>query len=234
MSSTSEPPLRQNLRFTAGENEIYGYLALPPSGSGPGVIVIQEWWGLTDQIAAVADRLAASGYVALAPDLYGGRTTHDSADAFRMLQELPREEGVRKLLGAVDHLLGHEAVRGDALGAVGFCMGGGFVLSLAAAAGDRIAAAVPYYGIVTGEDVDFGTVRAAVLGHYGDRDETIPRELPDQVAEEIRTAAGVPVEIHHYDAGHAFANDEDHLGTYDPELARTAWERTLAFLGEKL
>ena len=230
----SAPPPRQNLRFTAGETAIYGYLALPPSGSGPGVLVLQEWWGLTDQIAGVADRLAASGYVALAPDLYGGRTTHDSADAARMLRELPHEESVRTLLGAVDYLLAHEAVRGEALGAVGFCMGGAFVLSLAAAAGDRIAAAVAYYGLVTADQVDFGPVRAAVLGHFGDRDETIPADVPDQVAEQLRQAAGVPVEIHHYDAGHAFANEENHLGTYDAELARTSWERTLAFLAAKL
>jgi carboxymethylenebutenolidase len=230
----SQPPLRQNLQFKADGVDIYGYLALPPGGSGPGVIVIQEWWGLTDQVAGVADQFAAAGYVALAPDLYGGRTTHDSADAGRLASELPMERAVRDLTGAVDYLLAHEAVRGDAVGAVGFCMGGGFVLALAAAAGDKVAAAVPYYGLVTGDQVDFSTLRADVLGHYGETDQMVPPDRAEAVAEDIRATSGAEVTIHRYEAGHAFTNEEDHLGTYDPGLARLAWQRTLDFLQARL
>jgi carboxymethylenebutenolidase len=230
----SAPPLRQNLRFDAHGVEIYGYLALPEGGTGPGVVVIQEWWGLTDQIADVADQFAAAGFVALAPDLYGGRTTHDSDDAARLASELPMHTAVRELVGAVDYLLAHEAVRGDAVGAVGFCMGGGFVLALAAEAGERIAAAVPYYGVASDDEVDFSGVRADVLGHYGDLDENATPARAEEIAARIRAEAGAKVTIERYPAGHAFANEENHLGTYDPDSTRLAWERTLAFLRERL
>jgi len=230
----SEPPLRQNLSFVADGVDIYGYLALPPGGTGPGVIVIQEWWGLTDQIAGVADDFAAAGYVALAPDLYGGRTTHDSDDAARLANELPMRKAVGELTGAVDYLLAHEAVRGDSVGAVGFCMGGGFVLALAAAAGEKIAAAVPYYGVIGDDEADFSALRAEVLGHYGELDENASPARAEEIAERIRAESGAQVMIHRYPAGHAFANEEDHLGTYDPESARVAWERTLDFLKARL
>lgn len=230
----SAPPLRQNLSFTADGVDIYGYLALPPGGTGPGIIVIQEWWGLTDQIAGVADQFAAAGFVALAPDLYGGRTTHDSDDAARLATELPLAEAVRDLTGAVDHLLAHEAVLGDAVGAVGFCMGGGFVLALAAAAGEKVAAAVPYYGVLSDDEADFSGLRADVQGHYGEQDENASPARAEEIAERIRAQSGSRMEIHRYPAGHAFANEEDHLGTYDPESARLAWDRTLAFLQARL
>lgn len=230
----SAPPLRQNLRFDADGVEIYGYLALPEGGTGPGVVVIQEWWGLTDQIARVADDFAAAGYVALAPDLYGGRTTHDSDDAARLATLLPMSRAVRELTGAVDYLLAHEAVRGDAVGAVGFCMGGGFVLALAAAAGEKVAAAVPYYGVAGDDELDFAGVRADVLGHYGEFDENATPARAEEIAARIRAESGANVTIERYPAGHAFANEEDHLGTYDPECARLAWQRTLAFLEKRL
>lgn len=117
-------PAHQNVTFPSTGTTAHGYLALPPSGRGPGVIVIQEWWGLTDHIANVADRLAAEGFVALAPDLYGGNVAHESEEAFRMMKELPVSRGVELLSGAVDHLLGLPEVTSDTVGAVGFCMGG--------------------------------------------------------------------------------------------------------------
>ena len=141
----------QNVSFPSNGRTAHGYLALPESGSGPGVVVIQEWWGLTSHIADVTNRLAAEGFVALAPDLYGGTTTHDSDEAGKLMQELPVEQAATDLGGAVDYLLGHDAVTGSKVGAVGFCMGGGFVLVLAAQQGDKIGAAVPFYGVL-GED----------------------------------------------------------------------------------
>src|SRR5579864_5738949 len=103
MAENSNP--RQNVTFASNGNQAHGYLALPPSGSGPGVIVIQEWWGLTTHIANVVDRLAAEGFVALAPDLYGGTTTHNADEAGRLMSELPVDRAARDLAGAVDHLL---------------------------------------------------------------------------------------------------------------------------------
>src|SRR5690348_1475026 len=132
---------RQNVTFPSNSHEAHGYLATPSSGSGPGVIVIQEWWGLTDHIADISDRLAGEGFVALAPDLYGGKVTHDADEAGKLLTELPVDRAARDLAGAVDYLLAQDSVTSSKLGAIGFCMGGGFVLSLAAQQGDKIGAA---------------------------------------------------------------------------------------------
>jgi carboxymethylenebutenolidase len=228
------PQTRQNTTFVSDGKQIHGYLATPASGRGPGVIVIQEWWGLTDHIASVVERLAEAGFVALAPDLFGGRTTHDSDEAGQWMGELPLKQGVADLSGSVDWLLAHEAVEGDTLGTVGFCMGGGFVLALAAAAGEKIAAAVPFYGVFAGDDPDFAGMKAAVLGHFGEKDSYAPPERAQELARQIRSQSGVPVSIQLYPAGHAFFNDENLLGTYDQEQAQLAWRRTLTFLSEQL
>src|SRR5580658_7201549 len=103
---------QQNVTFASNGDTAYGYLALPPSGRGPGVIVIQEWWGLTPHIAQMADRFAAAGFVALAPDLYGGPTAHNEDEALTMLLELPVDRAARDLRGAVDYLLSHDGVTG--------------------------------------------------------------------------------------------------------------------------
>ncbi|HUG86028.1 MAG TPA: dienelactone hydrolase family protein, partial [Euzebya sp.] len=137
----------QNVQFPSNGHTAHGYLARPDSGSGPGLVIIQEWWGLTDHIADVCDRFAQQGYVALAPDLFGGHTTHDADEAGDMMAKLPEADAARDLGGAVDYLLAHDSVTGDSVGTVGFCMGGGLVIQLAAQQGDRIAAAVPYYGV---------------------------------------------------------------------------------------
>ena len=109
----------QNVTFASNGDEAYGYLSLPESGSGPGLIVIQEWWGLTTHMAQMADRFAAEGYVALAPDLYGGATTHDEAEALQLLLEIPVDKAARDLRGAVDYLLSRDEVVGETIGVVG-------------------------------------------------------------------------------------------------------------------
>ncbi|HWG93303.1 MAG TPA: dienelactone hydrolase family protein [Mycobacteriales bacterium] len=225
---------RQNTTFPSGGGTAHGYLAVPESGSGPGVVVIQEWWGLTDHIADVCDRLAGEGFVALAPDLYGGRTTHDADEAGEMMMSLPVDEAARDLGGAVDFLLGHEAVTSSSVGAVGFCMGGGFVLLLAAQQGDRVGAAVPYYGVGPAVPQTYTGLTAAVQGHYGEDDAFYPADDARRQAEQIRSESGAEVEFHFYPAGHAFHNDTDKLGTYDPEQAQLAWSRTVEFLRARL
>jgi carboxymethylenebutenolidase len=220
----------QNVTFPSGSGTAHGYLALPPSGSGPGVIVIQEWWGLTDHIAAVADRLAQAGFVALAPDLFGGRTTHDAGDAGAMMQELPEDQAARDLGGAVDYLQANNAVTSQNVGVVGFCMGGGFALTLAAQQGDRIGAVVPFYG-VGGVPTDFSNLSAAVQGHYGENDAFYPIEDAKQLEKQIRSEAkSKDVEFFYYPAGHAFHNSDNLLGTYDESQAKLAWQRTVNFL----
>ncbi|MGX5357433.1 dienelactone hydrolase family protein [Kocuria sp. KH4] len=222
----------QNVTFPSAGGRAHGYLSLPKSGRGPGVVVVQEWWGLTDHIRDVADRLAAEGFVALAPDLYGGSVTHDSEEAATMMARLPEEEGARLLGGAVDFLLEHEAVTSATLGAVGFCMGGGFVLALAAEQGERIGAAVPFYGVGQGLPDAYHDLRAAVQGHYGRQDTSYPVEQAEALEEQIRRDSGAPVvEFHFYDAPHAFHNDENRHN-HRPGEARLAWGRTVGFLRE--
>ncbi|MEV1023324.1 dienelactone hydrolase family protein [Streptomyces sp. NPDC050264] len=221
-------PAHQNVTFDSNGTPAHGYLALPPGGSGPGVIVIQEWWGLTDHIADVTDRLAAEGFVALAPDLYGGNVAHESGEAFRMMQDLPVERGVELLSGAVDHLLSLSEVTSDTVGAVGFCMGGGFVLYLAAK-DPRVSAAVPFYGVIQGELPDFSHLKAEILGHYGERDEAIPVATLDGLRKAIKEQSGIDADFRVYPADHAFFND-GRPEVYDPESSAKAWAATLGFL----
>src|SRR3954449_11212410 len=129
---------RQNVTFPSNGGSAHGYLATPASGRGPGVVVVQEWWGLDDHMADVVDRLASEGFVALAPDLFGGRVAHDSDQAGRLMQELPVEQAAQALGGAVAYLLRHDAVTSSTVGAVGFCMGGGFGLLLAHLQGEKV------------------------------------------------------------------------------------------------
>jgi carboxymethylenebutenolidase len=225
---------RQNVTFPSNGGTAHGYLATPASGSGPGVIVIQEWWGLTDHIVSIADRLATEGFVALAPDLFGGRTTHDADEAGKLLMSLPVEQASKDLGGAVDFLLGQDAVTSQTVGAIGFCMGGGFVLLLAAQQGERVSAAVPFYGVGPGVPDTFSGVRAAVQGHYAKEDGMYPVDQAQAQEKQIRDESGAEVEFFYYDAGHAFHNDENLLGTYSPDDAKVAWGRAVEFLKAKV
>ena len=218
----------QNVSFPSNGHTAHGYLALPESGSGPGLVVIQEWWGLTSHIADIANRLAAAGFVALAPDLYGGPTTHDAAEAKELLVALPQDRAARDLAGAVDYLLGRDEVTSSTVGVIGFCMGGGFVLRLAALKPDQVSAAVPLYGL-PGAEVPEG-ITAAVQGHFGEQDQSIPVPAVQRFFDALKSTTPGPVELHLYDAGHAFLNDENLIGTYDPENAKLAWDRAVTFL----
>lgn len=217
-----------NVEFATNGHTAYGYLEKPETGGGPGVIVIQEWWGLTTHIADITRRLAAEGFVALAPDLYGNRVTHDREEAMKMRQQLDEAEASKILSGAVDYLIGVEGVTSQTVGAIGFCMGGGFVLSLAAEAGDKVSAAVPFYGM--SGDVDLNRITADVQGHYGREDRGITVESAEQAFATLAARGTGTAELNIYDAGHAFLNDENLIGTYDPDNAQLAWERAVAFL----
>jgi carboxymethylenebutenolidase len=231
MADTANP--RQNVTFASNGAEAHGYLKLPGSGSGPGLVVIQEWWGLTSHIANLVDRYAAEGFVALAPDLYGGATTHDAGEAGRLMSELPVERATRDLAGAVDYLLQRDDVLGDQIGVVGFCMGGAFVLNLAVQEGGKVAAAVAFYPVGQLPD-DYSGLQAAVLAVFGEEDAFIPIESAGDLATRIEADTGRQPEIERYPAGHAFLNDENLLGTHDPEQARQAWDRATAFLHQHL
>jgi carboxymethylenebutenolidase len=225
---------RQNVTFASNGNEAHGYLAKPESGSGPGLVVIQEWWGLDDHIAEIVDRFAKEGFVALAPDLFGGRVAHDTDEAGKLMEQLPVDQAARDLGGAVDYLLADDSVTSAKVGAVGFCMGGGFVLQLAAQQGDKIGAAVPFYGVGDAVPQEYNGISAPIQGHYAEQDAFYPVEQAREQEQQIRAQSQADVEFFYYPAGHAFHNDKDKLGTYDEQSAKQAWQRTVEFLKANL
>jgi carboxymethylenebutenolidase len=207
-----------------------GYLAVPATGRGPGVVVIQEWWGLVGHIKKVCDRFAAEGFTALAPDLYHGRSTTEPDEARKEAMNLVIATAAADLAAAVRHLLNSPRVTSPTVGVVGFCMGGGLALYIAGQE-PGIGAAVTYYGIgPVRETVDFSATKAAVLGHWAERDHSYDHQAVEHLEERLRVA-GVPVESFWYDADHAFFND-DRPEVHAEEAAQLSWDRTLAFLRE--
>jgi carboxymethylenebutenolidase len=230
----SESNPRQNVTFASNGGQAHGYLATPASGSGPGLVVIQEWWGLDDHMAEIVDRFAAEGFVALAPDLFGGKVAHDTDEAGKLMEQLPVDQAARDLGGAVDYLLASDSVTSSKVGAVGFCMGGGFVLQLAAQQGDKIGAAVPFYGVGAGVPQQYNGITAPIQGHYAEQDAFYPVDQAREQEQQIRAESRNDVEFFYYPAGHAFHNDKDKLGTYNAEAAKQAWQRTVEFLKANL
>src|SRR5918992_3504662 len=155
--------------FPANGRAADGYLAKPPPGRGPGVIVLQEWWGLVDHIKDLTDRFAREGFVALAPDLYHGERTKSPDQAGKLMMALNIAEAARDLGGAADHLLGLDAVQPKKVAAVGFCMGGQLALFALQEHPDRVAAAVDFYGIHPNVPIDPAKSDRPVLAHFGTR-----------------------------------------------------------------
>jgi carboxymethylenebutenolidase len=225
------------VEFASNGGTARGYLALPASGRGPGVIVVQEWWGLVPQIKRTADRLAENGFVAFAPDLYHGDIAeHTEMDkASKLMQTLPMDRAARDMVGAVDYLLAHDGVEGGKVGVVGFCMGGMLTLVLAALAGDKIGAAAPFYGAPLGDGApDWSNLSAPVRGHFAENDDFFA-PAPVRALEAELKGMGKDVQFDiHPGTGHAFANEENPLGTHAPDTADKCWTATLAFLHDKL
>ncbi len=222
-----------DVEFATSAEAVPGYLATPADGHGPATIVLQEWWGLDSSIRAICDRLADEGFFALAPDLYRGETTTAPSEAEQKMMALSMDRVEQDMCGAANYLSSRPGVEGSGVGAVGFCLGGGLAI-WAAAACPQITASVTYYYVMPHGKPDFSKLTGPVLGHFGTSDEFIPREAAQALEKEIGDA-GVDVTFHYYDgAGHAFANDHNRLGTYDPQLAQTAWDRTVSFLRSAL
>lgn len=223
------------VQFPSNGHEASGYLAVPESGSGPGVVVIQEWWGLVPHITDVCDRFAAEGFVALAPDLFHGETTTEPDEAGKLMMSLNLERAAQDMSGAVDHLLAHEAVVGDRVGVTGFCMGGGLTLVAACNRPDAFGAAVPWYGLIPWPDAepDWSALQAPVLGHYAENDTFFTPDAARELEGKLQDL-GKDVTIHIYPgADHAFFNDA-RPEAHHPEHAATAWSRTLEFLRRHL
>jgi carboxymethylenebutenolidase len=206
-----------------------GYLAEAGPGK-PGVIVLQEWWGLNPQICGVADRVAAAGFTALAPDLYHGRVTQDPDEAGHLMKGLDFEGATfQDIGGAVRHLRGKLGTGSVAV--MGFCMGGALTVASAVHLPD-IAAAVCFYGMPPKEFADPAKIRIPFQGHFANRDDWVTSVMVDQVDAAMR-AAGQKPEIYRYEAQHAFFN-QLRPEVFDPVAASLAWERTRGFLSKHL
>lgn len=222
-----------DVEFPANGGTAPGYLAVPDSGGGPATIVLQEWWGVEDHIRDVCDRFAGEGFLALAPDLYRGETTEQPDEAEQKMMALSMDQAEKDMRGAVDYLAGHDGFEGQGVGAVGFCLGGGLAV-WAATVNPKVRATVSYYYVMPHGKPDFSNLQGPVLGHFGTADEFVSVDDAKALEDEIR-GAGVEVDFHfHDDAGHAFFNDTNRLGTYDEEAAKRSWDRTVAFLRSNL
>jgi len=219
------------VEFPSNGSTAQGYLALPEPGSGPGVLVIQEWWGLVDHIKDLCERFAGEGFVALAPDLYHGAAVSNKEpdEAGKLLMSLRIDQAAQDLTGAVDYLGEHST--GQNIGAVGFCMGGGLALRVGCLRPDAVKAVVPFYGIAgwpPGES-DWSQMTAAVQGHYAENDGMAGPPEVAKLEAELR-AAGVEVEMFVYPGTtHAFFNDT-RPEVHDAEASELAWQRALSFL----
>lgn len=217
--------------------DVNGYLAEPAGGgtSAPGIVVIQEWWGLNDQIRGVADRLAAAGYWALVPDLYRGKVGLKAEEAQHLMDGLDFADAASQdIAGAVAHLKAGGSAK---VGVTGFCMGGALTLLSAVFVPDMDAGVV-WYGYPPLEYIDAGKIKAPLLAHFALEDQAFPIGKVDELEQKL-SAAQVKFEFHRYAARHAFANEEaDSKGLemlkYDAELAEQAWGRTMAFFDKHL
>jgi carboxymethylenebutenolidase len=222
-----------DIEFPTSAGTTPGYLAVPESARGPATIVLQEWWGLDEHIRGICDRFAAEGFFALAPDLFRGETTTEPSEAQQKMMALSMNQAEQDMRGATDYLASQDGVEGSGIGSVGFCLGGGLSI-WAAATCPRITAAVSYYYVMPHGKPDFSRIEGPVLGHFGTADEFIPVEGAKELEAELREA-GVDVTFHFYEgAGHAFFNETNRLGTYDPQATEASWQRTLSFLREAL
>jgi len=227
----------ENVEFPSNGSTAAGYLAPATEGAGPGIVVLQEWWGLVPQLKRVCDRLSDEGFTALAPDLYHGDiANHDEMDkAAGLMNTLPPDRAARDMGAAVTYLLGHESVRGHNVGVVGFCMGGMLAWLLAANEGERIGAVVAYYGAPVGEnEPEWSGLTAPVLAHIAENDDFFPPSAVQGLEQKLKTMDKDVTTYVYPKTGHAFGNEENALGTYDADAERQAWVRTLEFLRKHL
>ena len=222
MSRIIEFPTRDGVRIKGALSE--------PEGRGAGVVLFHEWWGLNEDISGLADRFAAEGFVALAVDLYGGRSTKDADEAMKLSNELSTPDAMNIAQGAADFLDAHARCTRK-LGVTGFCLGGAMALA-AACNVSGVGAVVPFYGLPRPEYADWSKARAPILGHYGEQDTLVTPERVKAV-QAAATAAGARFKLHFYPAGHAFMRAGD-PAAYHEESAKLAWTRTLEFLKKEI
>ena len=214
--------------FAANGAAAEGYLAVPDQ-PGPGVLVIQEWWGLVGHIKEVADRFAEAGFTALAPDLFHGEATTSPDAAGKLLMALAVDRAEQDLRGAADHLA--TVASGDSVGVVGFCMGGQLAL-YAASKSPRVGACVDFYGVHPNVHPDYEAIRCPVLGLFAEKDGFVNAEAVGKLGGSL-AAAGVAHQFHTYPGtDHAFFNDR--RPAYDPEASADAWDRVIRLFRDNL
>jgi len=222
----------QMVEFPSNGSSARGYLARPASGSGPGVIVLQEWWGLVEHIKQVADRFAEAGFVALAPDLYRGRSAQSPDEAGRMMMALDIQEAVRDTRAAITHVLQQGGAVPGRVATIGFCMGG--QLALASACSDeRIGACADFYGVHPQAKLDLAALRAPVLGIFAENDAFVTPAVARKLESSLREA-GKRCDFHVFPGvDHAFFNDS-RPEVFDAAAAQRAWDMTLRFFRTEL
>lgn len=216
------------MNFHQGEKTKDGYLAVPPSGFGPGILVLHAWWGLNAFFTGLCDRLAGEGFVALAPDLFGGAvaSTIPEAEVLRDAHDADAERVQTQVLDALDALRRHPSVRGSAVGTLACSLGAWWAVQLSLLRPEVVTATVLFYGAA---EADFGAASCAYQGHFGENDEWEPLGQVRAMEAKMR-AAGRDVMIHVYrGAGHWFL-ESDRPDAYNADAAGLAWDRTLSFL----
>jgi carboxymethylenebutenolidase len=229
----ADAPKTQMVQFSAPDGMVSAFLATPSTrGKHPALVVIHEWWGLTDWVKGETEKLAEQGYVALAVDLYRGKVTNDPMEAHELMRGLPDDRALNDLEAAYNYLAARKDVERNRIGSVGWCMGGGFSLQLAIHE-PRLAACVVNYGALPTNAAELRQIRAPLLGSFGGLDRGI---TPDDVHafEKTMKSLDKSVDVKIYaDAGHAFENSTNKTG-YRPADAADAWQRTTAFLRKTL
>lgn len=214
-----------------GQADLQGELALPPPGMrAPALVLVQEWWGVNDHVRSLADRFSREGFIVFAPDLFHGKTTKDANEARALMTALDWKRALAEIASSVAFLGDHVHGNGK-VGVTGFCLGGG--LAFAAACNvEGIAAAVPFYGLPKPEFARWERVRAPIQAHFGEHDESVKASVGREVQAKLESI-GRTMELHVYDAGHAFMNDT-RPDAYNAEAAKVAWQRAVAFLKKNL
>jgi carboxymethylenebutenolidase len=229
--------MAETVSFKSNGSTASGYLVKPSSGNGPGVLVLQEWWGLDPGIKEMAERLGKAGFVALAPDLYHGQlAAHDEMDkAAHLMQSMPADRAGRDMSGAIDFLASHPSVTSKSIGVVGFCMGGLLSFIIAAHRPDKIKAVVPFYGFPQGPaEPDWSKIDAVISGHMAENDSHFPAEAARALEAKLR-GMGKKVSMKvHPGTGHAFMGPHNALGTLNEKLAAQIWPEVVSFLKDNV
>ena len=221
----------QKVQFPSDGHTCEGYLALPASGRGAAVVVIQEWWGLVPHVEDVTDRFAAEGFVAIAPDLFHGKTTTSPDEAGRLLMELDVSKASQDIGGAGSYLLSRPECTSREFGVVGFCMGGALA-QYTATHNNSVGAAVSFYGGFKKVDVDWERLNVPIILIYGEKDHGVPAAQGQELGRKL-TQMGKDAEVIVYPgADHAFFNDT--RPNYRKDAAEDAWKRTISLFRERL